>query len=242
MSTVNINAANISSIRLADSAAPSAPASGFIQLYADSNGDLATVKDNSGGIKIATNPASSAFTLTVDGTGTAARLNADQTFTGDNTFDEDIIMANGKGIDFSATPGTGTSEILDDYEEGTWTPVIIGSTSAGSASYTDQDGRYTKIGRMVYIECYVEWSGGTGTGGLRIDGLPFTSANIDTFPSLAIGALNNVPLTAANVPMAYVNKNSDQIVMWQSPIAGGTSVAVPYDAAGGIQVAGCYTV
>ena len=81
MSTVNINAANISSIRLADSSAPSAPASGFVQLYVDSNGDLATVKDNSGGIKIATSPASGDYTLTVDGTGTAARLNASNVFT-----------------------------------------------------------------------------------------------------------------------------------------------------------------
>ena len=81
MPSVNINAANISSVRLAESAAPAAPASGFAQLYIDTNGDLATVKDNSGGITIATNPASSAFTLTVDGTGTAARLNASNVFT-----------------------------------------------------------------------------------------------------------------------------------------------------------------
>ena len=79
--TVNINAANITSIRLAEqSSAPSTPASGFASLFVDTNGDLATRKD-AGGIKIATSPASGDYILTVDGTGTAARLNASNVFT-----------------------------------------------------------------------------------------------------------------------------------------------------------------
>jgi hypothetical protein len=36
--------------------------------------------------------------------------------------DGNVVLADGKGIDFSATAGTGTSELFDDYEEGTWTP------------------------------------------------------------------------------------------------------------------------
>lgn len=79
--TININAANITSIRLAEqSSAPSTPASGFASLFVDTNGDLATRKD-AGGIKIATSPASGDWILTVDGTGTAARLNASNVFT-----------------------------------------------------------------------------------------------------------------------------------------------------------------
>ena len=272
--TVNINAANITSIRLADqSSAPTAPASNFIQLYADTNGDIATVKGGGGSIKIATSPATGTWTLTVDGTGTAARLNASNVFTSAQVLPAGSVGApaltttgdTNTGVYFPgadrigfATNGvirgswttdglcfgsdTAAANALDDYEEGTWTPVIVGTGTAGTASYTDQHGRYTKIGRMVYIECYVAWSGGSGAGNLRIDGLPFNSANIDTFPSLAIGSMSNIPLTAANVPMAYINKNIDEIVLWQSPIAGGASVAVPYDAAGAIQVAGSYTV
>ena len=57
-----------------------------------------------------------------------------------------VIGTSGKGIDFSATPGTGTSELLADYEEGTWTPVLNGFT--GTASKV---GYYTKIGRAVYV-------------------------------------------------------------------------------------------
>lgn len=91
--TVNINAANITSIRLAEqSSNPGTPASGFASLFVDSNGDLATRKD-AGGIKIATSPASGDYTLTVDGTGTAARLNASQTFSGNNTLSGDNTLS-----------------------------------------------------------------------------------------------------------------------------------------------------
>ena len=47
-----------------------------------------------------------------------------------------IIIASGQGIDFSATAGTGTSELFDDYEEGDWSPVPFGSTTAGTYTTT----------------------------------------------------------------------------------------------------------
>jgi len=64
-----------------------------------------------------------------------------------------IIGTSGKGIDFSATPGTGTSELLADYEEGDYNPSI---TPSGSGSITlsgSWDGlSYTKIGRQVTVQ------------------------------------------------------------------------------------------
>ena len=93
-----------------------------------------------------------------------------------------VIGTDGKGIDFSATPGTGTSELLDDYEEGTWTPVYQGSTgSAGTAAYTS-DGYYTKIGRLVNLNCRLDITNvGSWTSNFQISGLPFTagSSNAD---------------------------------------------------------------
>jgi len=60
-----------------------------------------------------------------------------------------VIGTSGKGIDFSATPGTGTSELLADYEEGTWTPTQgAGLTVVGAFS---SSGTYTKVGRMVTV-------------------------------------------------------------------------------------------
>jgi hypothetical protein len=60
-----------------------------------------------------------------------------------------VIATSGKGIDFSATSGTGTSELFDDYEEGTWTPTITnvtGTYTTTSVNYA----QYTKIGEVVY--------------------------------------------------------------------------------------------
>jgi hypothetical protein len=91
-----------------------------------------------------------------------------------------VIGTNGKGIDFSATPGTGTSELLNDYEEGTFTPDLqIGGASTG-ITYLGRAGSYVKIGRMVYILAGVTLSNkGSLTGNLTLAGLPFASANTD---------------------------------------------------------------
>jgi hypothetical protein len=71
--------------------------------------------------------------------------------------------------------GTGSANKLDDYEEGTFTPTVAGTTTAGSASYSIQQGRYTKIGRLVYYSIRIGYSSHTGAGNMRINGLPFTS-------------------------------------------------------------------
>jgi hypothetical protein len=84
-----------------------------------------------------------------------------------------LIVANGQGIDFSATPGTGSSELLDDYEEGTWTPIVE-SFSGSITSYTSV-GTYTKIGQQVTVSfIFTITNNGTGAGLLFVTGLPFT--------------------------------------------------------------------
>jgi hypothetical protein len=63
-----------------------------------------------------------------------------------------VIGTSGKGIDFSATPGTGTSELLNDYEEGTFTATVTPSTSGTVTLKTTNDElQYTKIGRQVTV-------------------------------------------------------------------------------------------
>jgi hypothetical protein len=100
-----------------------------------------------------------------------------------------VIGTSGKGIDFSATPGTGTSELLNDYEEGAWTPEINGSTSAPTGiTYTNQFGRYTKIGRLVEVSFYIQGTyTGAGVDAVEVTGLPFTISNVTTFPSISGG-------------------------------------------------------
>lgn len=112
-----------------------------------------------------------------------------------------VIGTAGKGIDFSinthsAVSGVSmTSEVLDWYEEGTWTATIQGSTGeVGSAAMNAAQGAvYTRIGRMV--TCYFSSrlsTLGSWTGGMRIYGLPFTNAGIGAAGSVGQIQLNTV--------------------------------------------------
>ena len=89
-----------------------------------------------------------------------------------------VIGTSGKGIDFSATSDAGgmASELLDDYEEGTWTPTI-GATAGTITTYTVVRAEYTKVGRMVQCQIYFYISNnGTGSGYVTCT-LPFTTAS-----------------------------------------------------------------
>lgn len=86
-----------------------------------------------------------------------------------------LIVASGQGVDFSATPGTGTSELLDDYEEGTWTPQfeLFSSPSTGLA-YTST-GTYVKVGDLVHYYAKVTLSSiGSSSGLAAITNVPFS--------------------------------------------------------------------
>ena len=106
-----------------------------------------------------------------------------------------VISTSGQGIDFSATPGTGTSELLADYEEGTWTPNQgAGLTVVGTYSST---GTYTKIGRLVNVIGTIESTTTVtvGPGGIMTNNLPFSATNIGTGNSVR----NDLAEAATNV-------------------------------------------
>jgi len=74
--------------------------------------------------------------------------------------------------------GTGSANYLDDYEEGTWTPTVAAS-GGENVSYREQSGFYQKNGNCVTVLCDMEMLNvNSGSGFLRIDGLPFTASNI----------------------------------------------------------------
>jgi len=110
-----------------------------------------------------------------------------------------VIGTAGKGIDFSADPSAAgmTSELLDDYEEGTWTPTYVPQTNSFTSITYDGEtgGKYVKIGNVVHIQAVITTDAitvGSATGGIRIGGLPFnTSANTSPtsngWSSLSVG-------------------------------------------------------
>ena len=93
--------------------------------------------------------------------------------------DGNVTLASGHGINFAATGDASgmTAELLDDYEEGSFTPIIGGSSGNGSLSYSTQAGTYTRIGRAVNFNLVVIASSGVSGGGgtLQIDGLPYSA-------------------------------------------------------------------
>ena len=91
--------------------------------------------------------------------------------------DGNVVFASGHGIDFSAAPNSGgmNSELLDRYEEGTWTPQWAGSGGTGTFGYHTQIGKYTRIGRHVFFTWVIiaNSHSGTTSGAIRVAGLPF---------------------------------------------------------------------
>jgi hypothetical protein len=157
---------------------------------------------------------------TSTGTGNTV-LSAAPTFSGDVTLSTgNVVVANGKGIDFSATPGTGTSELFADYEEGTWTPAYV--TTGGSFTYSFQQGTYVKIGRIVYVTGALTTSAATvGTGAVTISGLPFAT-NVSSAFRGGSGAIGYSTGFTLNAPTQIYYTESQTSVNLQYTSAGAT--------------------
>jgi len=90
------------------------------------------------------------------------------------------IGTSGHGISFAATSDASgmANELLDDYEEGTWTPILTGYTSGNTQTYAAQHGSYTKVGRVVTAHFDVKLSNKGNISGtyVLLQGLPFNHA------------------------------------------------------------------
>lgn len=153
--------------------------------------------------------------------------------------------ASGAGVSFPATQSASTDvNTLDDYEEGSFTPVIAGDATSGVGTYSTQVGRYTKIGNRVFFSINISWSAHTGTGNIKITGLPFTSENTAGLAHAVVATyVQNLALSANNILTPYIGANEAVIWLNQSPIgAGGVVTQVPMDAAAMFGLSGSYSV
>jgi len=113
------------------------------------------------------------FSTTADGASTVTeRMRIDST---------GLMTLAGPGIKFPATQvASADANTLDDYEEGTWTGTLGGTTSESGQAYSVRVGKYVKVGKLVTISNYLEFAtGGTGTvvGNAVLKGLPFVVDN-----------------------------------------------------------------
>jgi hypothetical protein len=148
-----------------------------------------------------------------------------------------IISTAGKGIDFAATSGTGTSELLADYEEGTWTPILIGDATNPTVTYSLQRGVYTKIGRIVTVTVYMGWSAFSGgSGNVGFGGLPFTiEGTVGAGSSGAVGYFDGFTLSAGRTSVGIFAAPSTSYCL---PTCFGSAVSTQYIPVGSVAASG----
>ena len=139
-----------------------------------------------------------------------------------------IAFASGNGIDFSATTHQAgmTSELLDAYEEGTWTPgLTYGGTAVGLDSPV---GTYVKIGNFCCVRCRCKSTNNPANGNVSISGLPFVPSNPSGDGNAITGAVymeNCDSNTTSGHPVAFGFDNSSGFdVRYSGQTGGGTTV------------------
>ena len=118
---------------------------------------------------------------------------------------------------------TAAANALDDYEEGSFTPSYKANSANPTVGYINQDGRYTKIGNMVYFQIYMRinsWSGGSGA--LYLDNLPFTSISSGAYGGSS-GVLYFHSWGGDRITSLMVSANSTNLYLYKG-ISSGTSV------------------
>jgi hypothetical protein len=165
-----------------DNSTPSSYESGATDLVVGNTGDT--------GMTVASGTSNLGSIFFADGTSGGAKYEGQIRYNHGSNFmmfatsgTERMRILSSGGITFNGD--TATANALDDYEEGTWTPIWSGS---GSPTYSLQVGTYTKVGNVVHVSCYLYISNkGSLTGAIQLGGLPFTSVN--TSNNYTCGAL-----------------------------------------------------
>ena len=165
--------------------------------------------------------------------------------------DGDLEIANGHGIDFASTSDAAgkTSELLDDYEEGSFTMTAANNVGTSQPLHSGIDAlSYIKIGRLVYIQGRILFTTGTpaGTGQLILAGLPFTTSNTLTEQSanhqIAINTHGqDLPSGFVSTFLEFTNNAVGAYCVVQKDNASWTALDVSWCSDGDyIALSGCY--
>jgi hypothetical protein len=98
---------------------------------------------------------------------------------------EKLRIQSGGGISFNGD--TAAANALDDYEEGTWTPTAVG----GFTGFNINSANYTKIGRSVTVNAYVNAMAGASANAIVVGGLPFTSIGSSSYHTGVLDTSNS---------------------------------------------------
>lgn len=136
--------------------------------------------------------------------------------TGVSTLSDNIVFdASSKGVHLGVTSAT-ASNLLDDYEKGTFTADL--EASGATITQSISRGDYTKIGNTVYFNIYVQIDGTLSGNGndTKIQGLPFTSVNNSQRVYFNYASVRYVNLdNGYNALVGYINNNDTNVQLYQ---------------------------
>ncbi len=133
--------------------------------------------------------------------------------------------------------------VMTYTDQGTWTPTLVGASTAGSTTYTAQQGYYTRIGNTVFAHCTVTMTAMTGTGNLTLGGLPFTVKNQSNYSPTFSTRLDGFsqPVGSVNLTM-QLTPNTTTGLFITDTVAGGVGVVQAASLSGGVYTSFFYNV
>tara|TARA_R100000329_G_scaffold47642_2_gene44307 strand:- start:1495 stop:2136 length:642 start_codon:yes stop_codon:yes gene_type:complete len=146
--------------------------------------------------------------------------------------DGNLVVASGHGISFGATAnasGTGatmSNELLDDYEEGTWTPTIHGGFTSVTIDYLKAN--YIRIGKHCSLYCSMRFAGTNAGANFVIGGLPFTAETAANNFGNGTGAIGYSTLTTylnSSISTCYIGQGGSLIYFYNMSGSGVASNA-----------------
>jgi hypothetical protein len=148
--------------------------------------------------------------------------------------------ANGKKFNNDTHDTSTLTFTSDGYVEGTFTPVLVGTTSAGTGTYSKQLGRYTRVGNRCMFTLRLDWSAHTGTGNMQVQGLPFQSdSTANNNPTFSIWA-DSLTYGAGTLSCWMVSGGSTINLSLVS--SGAAAPGVAMDTTGAIFITGSYEI
>ncbi|PIR33972.1 MAG: hypothetical protein COV36_01775 [Alphaproteobacteria bacterium CG11_big_fil_rev_8_21_14_0_20_44_7] len=139
-----------------------------------------------------------------------------------SAWNDAFSVDNSGNVNFDQAINFGQTD-LDYYEEGMWTPTIVGETTAGSPTYSVNAGIYSRIGKTVTVGGRISLTNlGGATGNIKISGLPFTISS-SFFGGVAFGYANNLALSSGFDIVGHIPNGNASILLYQGNNAGASS-------------------
>lgn len=153
--------------------------------------------------------------------------------------DGTLTIERESGTDVLTIAANGQIQFPVGFQSGTYTPTIIGLTSAGAGTYSTQVGDWQRIGKLCIFRAYLVWTAHTGTGNIAVT-LPFTAQG-GNFASLAAWA-DSIILGANQIIVGLAEPTQQHASLRTVQAGGGSAGNVAMDTAGSIIISGAFPI